>query len=1078
MHRSGTSALSAAVEMLGFNLGKNKTKDSSSENKKGFFENSEIIKLNDDLLSALGARWDNPIFEDLDVFSYNSNVIENFKDKAIELVLSEFSGSDKILIKDPRCCLLIPFWESVFNDLGFNKEYISYIHIFRDAYEVAESQKIRSINNDFYSFGTRYEETISLWLSYIHSSLLNTKHSRNLYFNYKDVLDKPNDVFELIAEFLGVEVDDSLRKIYSERFVDKTLYRSIANNESTLNFKSNYPKISEIIEITNEIGLNSSINIEVLIKKIEESKDEKITLERIYFSNLLNEHISIKLTNKEKQLVLEEKCKSLADEVSRLNEEINLPTKIKIKRKINFKIKEYTSKSASVYFNLIKKTRPSYIKMVTKYPSLKKILYPILIINYKFKRILYSRVKNFSNISPLINNADFYTIDDNSDFSPKVSIIVPNYNHGKYLTERLNSIYNQTYKNYEVILMDDMSTDNSLEILRDFANKYSNKTKLIANNENSGGVFNQWKKGLEHSSGELVWIAESDDYCSNNFLQELVDAFRNESVLIAFSNTLFVKSGITTWSLAEYLSDVSTIDWTKDFLRTSRNMMLEQGFGIKNIIPNVSSAVFKNPKDNNLLNDINWRNLKVCGDWAFYSEISKGGCIAYKSKATNFYRQHENNTSVSSHKMELFYKEHHIVAKYNVENYGLSEYIIDKQLEVLGAHLENCNAPISHQRLIELYKPDELKLLAKAQKKRPHILQAGYAFSAGGGETFPIQMANIFKANGYTVTFLNCNEEPSNLGVRKLLRQDIPIVNNLLDLNSIVKELGIDIIQSHHAWVDSNIMQILDPTLECQHIVTMHGMYEMMGETRQVELIRSLHDSSARLVYTADKNFLPLQKSGLGDSPKIVKMSNALDIYPIHDISRKDMDIPETAKLLCMVARSIPDKGWKEAIESVKKARENSSYDIHLLLIGEGEESEKLKKISPEYIHFLGFKSNIRDYFHISDFGLLPTKFKGESFPLVIIDCFHSMTPIISTNVGEIKNMMDTEIGLAGEIVELDNWALSTDKLSAAIICALNNEKAFYLKRVKLASDKFSPKKLFNNYNELYSSVLKEYKNG
>jgi len=107
-------------------------------------------------------------------------------------------------------------------------------------------------------------------------------------------------------------------------------------------------------------------------------------------------------------------------------------------------------------------------------------------------------------------------------FRPKVSIIVPNFNHAAFLPERLASIYNQTYTNCEVILLDDCSQDESVSILRDYMERYPEKTISEFNAENSGGVFNQWKKGLGLATGELIWIAESDDFCTLNFLEEVV----------------------------------------------------------------------------------------------------------------------------------------------------------------------------------------------------------------------------------------------------------------------------------------------------------------------------------------------------------------------------------------------------------------------------------------------------------------------------------------------------------------------------------------------------------------------------
>lgn len=69
---------------------------------------------------------------------------------------------------------------------------------------------------------------------------------------------------------------------------------------------------------------------------------------------------------------------------------------------------------------------------------------------------------------------------------PLVSVIVPNYNHAKYFGKRIDSVLNQSYKNPEVILLDDASNDRSVEILSEYSQKYG--FRLIVNSENSGSL--------------------------------------------------------------------------------------------------------------------------------------------------------------------------------------------------------------------------------------------------------------------------------------------------------------------------------------------------------------------------------------------------------------------------------------------------------------------------------------------------------------------------------------------------------------------------------------------------------------
>ena len=78
---------------------------------------------------------------------------------------------------------------------------------------------------------------------------------------------------------------------------------------------------------------------------------------------------------------------------------------------------------------------------------------------------------------------------------PKVSVIVPNYNHAPYLKRRIDSILNQTYQDFELILLDDCSTDNSAEVLNEYASN-PKVSHVVINEINSGSTFKQWDKGF------------------------------------------------------------------------------------------------------------------------------------------------------------------------------------------------------------------------------------------------------------------------------------------------------------------------------------------------------------------------------------------------------------------------------------------------------------------------------------------------------------------------------------------------------------------------------------------------------
>ncbi|MFN9114867.1 MAG: glycosyltransferase family 2 protein, partial [Bacteroidota bacterium] len=101
-----------------------------------------------------------------------------------------------------------------------------------------------------------------------------------------------------------------------------------------------------------------------------------------------------------------------------------------------------------------------------------------------------------------------------------VSVIVPNYNHSRFLRKRIDSILNQTYQNFELIILDDNSNDDSVSVIEEY-HSCSSISHIVYNQVNSGSTFKQWEKGLSLAKGDWIWIAESDDMCSSLFLQEI-----------------------------------------------------------------------------------------------------------------------------------------------------------------------------------------------------------------------------------------------------------------------------------------------------------------------------------------------------------------------------------------------------------------------------------------------------------------------------------------------------------------------------------------------------------------------------
>lgn len=131
----------------------------------------------------------------------------------------------------------------------------------------------------------------------------------------------------------------------------------------------------------------------------------------------------------------------------------------------------------------------------------------------------------------------------------KFSIIVPNYNKAEYIEDCLSSIFNQTYNNYEVIFIDDGSTDNSVEI----AQKY-NINLLHTKHIHAGGARN---KGLENATGDYIIFLDSDDYFTDNLvLEKLANQINDEDIIfLTYTRDDFGKTSL----VEETKNDISYI---------------------------------------------------------------------------------------------------------------------------------------------------------------------------------------------------------------------------------------------------------------------------------------------------------------------------------------------------------------------------------------------------------------------------------------------------------------------------------------------------------------------------------------
>jgi glycosyltransferase involved in cell wall biosynthesis len=279
----------------------------------------------------------------------------------------------------------------------------------------------------------------------------------------------------------------------------------------------------------------------------------------------------------------------------------------------------------------------------------KENLYKSIILNNT--NGLHGIRKNENNVFSAINNTHpitciISTIRKTAHIKPWVSIIVPNYNYSKYLKKRIDSILDQTFKDFELIIIDDRSTDESVDVIKPYLNHPF--VKFFQNKKNSGSVIHQWRLGVEKASGDFVWIAEADDFCSLDFLEKTIQPFADRVVNISYSNSVTVdENDKITGDYESYYSRLNTNHWNNSYA-VYGNEEVNFGLGVKNTIPNASAVLFRRIPLFNILSS-QMDRFVLSGDWNIYLKVlGKNSKIAFCSEKLNCHRKHNQTVTSKS----------------------------------------------------------------------------------------------------------------------------------------------------------------------------------------------------------------------------------------------------------------------------------------------------------------------------------------------------------------------------------------------------------------------------------------------
>jgi len=216
-----------------------------------------------------------------------------------------------------------------------------------------------------------------------------------------------------------------------------------------------------------------------------------------------------------------------------------------------------------------------------------------------------------------------------------VSVIIPNYNYANYVGDAIESVMAQSYKSFELIVVDNGSTDNSRLVLEGYGKKYALQLKVVFQ-ENRGQAGSR-NRGLKESKGDLIAFLDADDVWMPNKLEEQVGLFDNQEIGLVYSSYWISDEKLNRIKVkkAKYRGDVLP------FFATAGGVAIVDGGESNVIIRRECIEVVGNFDE----------ELEESTGWDLYRRIASCYKVDYVDSPLMTYRSHGNSLSVRNKKM-------------------------------------------------------------------------------------------------------------------------------------------------------------------------------------------------------------------------------------------------------------------------------------------------------------------------------------------------------------------------------------------------------------------------------------------
>jgi glycosyltransferase involved in cell wall biosynthesis len=601
-----------------------------------------------------------------------------------------------------------------------------------------------------------------------------------------------------------------------------------------------------------------------------------------------------------------------------------------------------------------------------------------------------------------------------ANIPPVVTVVVPNYNCEKFLVRRLESIFAQTFQDFEVILLDDASTDRSLEVIERYLHLPC--VRLIKNSINSGSPFIQWKKGVEEAKGEIIWFAEADDACEPDFLRTLLPCFNQASVALAFCDSSIMDDrDVVTGDYGDYHHSLDPEHWKSPYLTTATRE-INLGLGVKNSIPNASAVLVRKsciPVDFGK----EMAPFRFSGDWFFYTMVLKGQMIAYHPGKLNFHRKHNQTvtSAFNTEKGDQLLQEAALIHQHILRNYPLDAEFLPKWDYYISEQIRAFHPQASKSEFDAYYPYSDIeKRIIEAiekgkQRKKLVFVTTNDGSANGGSEQLWRQVAIECSRRGDEVMVVIKNWQPEPFFLKDFYCNGITVVFKEVEHFTHVQRFCPDLVVISLGDQDEGVDYFEQCKINGFRYIIVNQLTKEPKywpiDHRVVGKVKQGYLGAEMALFTGWNNKEVMEKRLGCTLPNAGLYSNPYDVDRTTQLPFPSI---ENGIQIAMVGNLLRiHKGQHLALELFQQSKWRNR-GIHLNIYGEGADEEILRKMlddnAMKNVTFHGHTSDILSVWRENHAILMPSFMEG--LPLALVGAMICGRVPIVTDIGAHREVI------------------------------------------------------------------------